>query len=101
MGKLATLLWFPEIRFLDLYLVSSCHLLLQLLLKIRFQRDVEVTVANCLDILSLIDSKKVLNKVKLHILAHIQEDIICFGPLVGVATFLNALMQCFECALST
>jgi sterol desaturase/sphingolipid hydroxylase (fatty acid hydroxylase superfamily) len=40
---------------------------------------------------AIIDPKKILDKIKLHLLAHIQEDIICFSPLVGVAT------EIFEC----
>lgn len=32
------------------------------------------------------DPSKILAKIKYHLLAHIEEDIIRFGPLVGVAT---------------
>lgn len=42
---------------------------------------------------AVIDPKKILDKIKLHLLAHIREDIICFGPLVGVAT---EIFECFN-----
>jgi hypothetical protein len=39
-----------------------------------------------LDVFSLIDPSKMITKIKLHLLAHIDDDAIEFGPLVGVAT---------------
>lgn len=44
-----------------------------------------------LDIAALIDPSKLITKIKYHLLPHIREDIIRFGPLVGVAT------EVFEC----
>ncbi|KAF8800219.1 hypothetical protein BYT27DRAFT_7117982, partial [Phlegmacium glaucopus] len=72
--ELAALLWFPEIRNLDEYLL-----------------DIETAAANVLDIVALIDPSKIVSKIKYHLLGHLQEDIIRFGPLVGVAT------EVFEC----
>ncbi|KAF5379419.1 hypothetical protein D9615_006531 [Tricholomella constricta] len=68
-GELSSLLWFPEIRNLQEYL-----------------SDIDVAVANVLDITALIDPSKVISKIKYHLLVHMREDIIRFGPLVGVAT---------------
>ncbi|KAJ7697137.1 hypothetical protein B0H17DRAFT_1130453 [Mycena rosella] len=68
-GELAALLWFPEIRNLDDY-----------------RRDLKVAVANILDIFATIDPSKIVTKPKYHLLVHIDEDVVQFGPLVGVAT---------------
>jgi len=39
-----------------------------------------------LDIAAEIDPSKLIAKLKYHLLAHLREDIIRFGPLIGVAT---------------
>ncbi len=51
----------------------------------------ETAAANVLDIAALIDPSKIISKIKYHLLGHLREDIIRFGPLVGVAT------EVFEC----
>lgn len=56
-----------------------------------FQNDIETAAANVLDIFAMIDPTKMVEKQKLHLLAHLREDIIRFGPLVGVST------EAFEC----
>ncbi|KAJ6623228.1 hypothetical protein B0H10DRAFT_1786753 [Mycena sp. CBHHK59/15] len=75
-GELAALLWVPEIRNLA-----------------EYRRDLKVAVANVLDIFSLIDPSKIITKIKLHLLAHIDSDADEFGPLVGVAT---EIFECFN-----
>jgi len=39
----------------------------------------------------MVDPSKLTAKIKLHLLSHLTEDILRFGPLVGVAT------ETFEC----
>ncbi|KAJ7246181.1 hypothetical protein C8J57DRAFT_1678249 [Mycena rebaudengoi] len=68
-GELAALLWFPEIRNLA-----------------EYRQDLKVAVANVLDIFATIDPSKIISKIKYHLLVHTDEDVIQFGPLVGVAT---------------
>ncbi|KAJ7933114.1 hypothetical protein B0H13DRAFT_1856407 [Mycena leptocephala] len=69
-GELAALLWVPEIG-------TSMN---------TGYRDLKVAVANVLDVFSLIDPLKITTKIKLHLLAHIDNAAVEFGPLVGVAT---------------
>ncbi|KAJ7035837.1 hypothetical protein C8F04DRAFT_1340815 [Mycena alexandri] len=68
-GQFAALLWVPEIHNLDEYI-----------------RDVEIAAGNVMDAFAVVDPTKILTKIKLHLLPHTPEDIIAFGPLVGVAT---------------
>ncbi|TFK29556.1 hypothetical protein FA15DRAFT_677776 [Coprinopsis marcescibilis] len=68
-GVLASLLWVPEIHDMSEYLI-----------------DVNVAVANVLDLAVVIDSSKIIKKIKFHLLTHITDDIKRFGPIVGVAT---------------
>ncbi|KAJ7635602.1 hypothetical protein DFH06DRAFT_1336620 [Mycena polygramma] len=75
-GELSALLWVPEIRDLA-----------------EYRRDLKVAVANVLDIFSLIDPSKMITKIKLHLLAHIDDDAVGFGPLVGVGT---EIFECFN-----
>ena len=44
-----------------------------------------------LDLFAMIDPSKMTTKIKLHLLSHLEADILRFGPLVGVAT------ETFEC----
>ena len=57
----------------------------------HLQSDVEIAVANVLDLFALIDPSKMISKLKLHLLVHLKSDIIHFGPLVGHST------EVFEC----
>ncbi|KAJ7780798.1 hypothetical protein DFH07DRAFT_865229 [Mycena maculata] len=78
-GELVALFWVPEIKNIDEYKSSK--------------RDLKVAVANVLDVFSLIDPSKMITKIKLHLLAHIDDDAIEFGPLVGVATEIFELFN--------
>lgn len=48
------------------------------------QSDIEVATANVLDLFAVIDPSKMIYKIKLHLLTHLKQDILRFGPLVGV-----------------
>ncbi|KAJ7503663.1 hypothetical protein B0H11DRAFT_2222291 [Mycena galericulata] len=75
-GELSALLWFPEIRDMKQY----CD-------------DVRTAIANVLDTFAVLDPTKILTKIKLHLLAHMPEDIVAFGPLLGVIT---EIYECFN-----
>ncbi|KAJ7487101.1 hypothetical protein FB451DRAFT_1026126 [Mycena latifolia] len=68
-GELSALLWFPEIRNLA-----------------EYRRDLRVAVANVLDAFAIIDPSKIMSKIKYHLLVHTDDDVIQFGPLIGVIT---------------
>ncbi|KAF8890257.1 hypothetical protein CPB84DRAFT_1816358 [Gymnopilus junonius] len=73
-GEFAALLWVPEIRNMEEYL-----------------SDIDICVANMLDLFATINPSKLVSKIKLHLLMHLKDDIHHFGPIVGVAT------EVFEC----
>jgi hypothetical protein len=58
---------------------------------LTIQADVDIAASNVLDVAALIDPSKLVAKIKYHLLSHLWEDIIHFGPMVGVAT------ETFEC----
>jgi hypothetical protein len=51
-----------------------------------FKADIDTAAANVLDIAASIDPTKIILKIKYHLLSHLRQDIIRFGPLLGVAT---------------
>lgn len=44
------------------------------------QADLEILIANVLDIWAKIDANRIIDKMKLHVLTHLPEDIRRFGP---------------------
>ena len=100
-GELTALLWVPEIDNLEQYLVSQSFIhYLNLITVHCIQDDVDVAASNVLDGFALIDPTKMISKVKLHLLGHLQADIRRFGPMVGSA---SEMFECFNavfCACS-
>ncbi|KAJ7790376.1 hypothetical protein B0H14DRAFT_3115559 [Mycena olivaceomarginata] len=62
-------LWVPEIDDMDHYL-----------------EQLKIAVANLLDVFDAVDPLRILVKIKLHLLAHIPDDIRRFGPAIRFAT---------------
>ncbi|KAJ7480287.1 hypothetical protein B0H11DRAFT_2421034 [Mycena galericulata] len=50
-------------------------------------------VANGLDIFAVIDPSKIVTKIKYHLLIHLDDDTVEFGPLLGVIT---KIFECFN-----
>ncbi|KAH8107680.1 hypothetical protein BXZ70DRAFT_884608 [Cristinia sonorae] len=73
-GELGALLWYHEINDVEQYL-----------------SDLEVLLANVLDVWAVIDPERIIQKPKLHILPHILDDIRNFGPAIIYST------EIFEC----
>jgi len=53
--------------------------------------DLEILLANVLDLWALIDPDRIIVKSKLHILTHLLEDVRQFGPAILYST------EIFEC----
>ncbi|KAK6975043.1 hypothetical protein R3P38DRAFT_2582879 [Favolaschia claudopus] len=68
-GELGARLWVPEIHNMDEYLA-----------------ELKIAIANLLDAFDKVDPLRILLKIKLHLLAHIPDDIRRFGPLIRWAT---------------
>ncbi|TFY61280.1 hypothetical protein EVJ58_g4612 [Rhodofomes roseus] len=88
-GELGAMLWFEEIENMDVYLVNKIYSLsLNGMLvdqsRLFHQSDLEILIANVLDIWSLIDPKRIFVKPKLHTLPHILDDVRLHGPLIFV-----------------
>ncbi|OCH83781.1 hypothetical protein OBBRIDRAFT_815707 [Obba rivulosa] len=75
-GELGAYLWFHEIQDMDVYL-----------------KDVEILVANMLDVWSTIDLRRIFVKPKIHILSHIIEDIRRHGP---PGLYATEIFECFN-----
>ncbi|KAH9911660.1 uncharacterized protein B0H18DRAFT_892153 [Fomitopsis serialis] len=73
-GELGAMLWYSKIRRMDEYLA-----------------DLEILIANVLDVWVLIDPNRILTKNKLHVLAHLIANIRRFGPAILYST------EVFEC----
>ncbi|KAH9929132.1 hypothetical protein B0H21DRAFT_781150 [Amylocystis lapponica] len=73
-GELGAMLWYHSICNMEQYLA-----------------DLEILIANVLDIWVLLDPNRILVKPKLHILRHIVQDIHRFGPAILYST------EIFEC----
>ncbi|KAJ7885743.1 hypothetical protein B0H14DRAFT_2563749 [Mycena olivaceomarginata] len=67
-GDLGARLWVPEIDNMDKYLA-----------------ELEIAIANLLNAFDSVDPLRILVKIKLHLLAHIPDDIRWFGPAIRFA----------------
>lgn len=87
-GSLCALLWFPEIKDIDQYLVRTPKPVVALLslLTVIDQSDIRIAIENTLDLFAVIDPSKISTKIKMHLLDHIPEDIRNFGPIIGRST---------------
>ncbi|KAJ7183079.1 hypothetical protein B0H12DRAFT_1040514, partial [Mycena haematopus] len=68
-GELGARLWVPEIHNMDEYL-----------------EQLKIAVANVIDAFDAVDPLRILTKIKLHLLAHIPDDVRRFGPLIRSST---------------
>ncbi|KAF8520704.1 hypothetical protein JB92DRAFT_2580168, partial [Gautieria morchelliformis] len=68
-GRLGAVLWYHELRNMGEYL-----------------DDLRVLVANVLDAFDVVDSARIIDKGKIHVLVHLPEDVECFGPAIRYAT---------------
>lgn len=92
-GQLGSLLWIPEIHHLELYLV--CNLLFAIYYctcsNNIAQQDLEVVIGNVLDCFDAVDGGRIIDKIKVHMLVHLPDDIRQHGPAVRYET------EVFEC----
>ncbi|KAH9920179.1 uncharacterized protein B0H18DRAFT_881265 [Fomitopsis serialis] len=73
-GELGALIWMDKISDMDQYVA-----------------DLQLLIANLLDIWALIDPNRIIVKSKLHILSHLIADVPRFGPAILYST------EIFEC----
>ncbi|KAH6868945.1 hypothetical protein BKA70DRAFT_1491597 [Coprinopsis sp. MPI-PUGE-AT-0042] len=73
-GELGAMLWIPKIENLEEYL-----------------SDLQILVDNVLDLWAKVDPMRIVNKVKLHVLTHLVDDVRRFGPTILYST------EVFEC----
>ncbi|TFK20048.1 hypothetical protein FA15DRAFT_600415 [Coprinopsis marcescibilis] len=73
-GELGALMWFTEITEMKEYLA-----------------DLEIAIANTLDLWAVCDPNRILTKFKLHALTHLPDDVKRFGPAILFST------EVFEC----
>lgn len=79
MEILTGLLWFPVI--LD---------------TVKYIANLETAAANAVDGFAELVPQRLTNKVKLHLLCHVVEYVLRFGPLVGMTTeSMSRLMENF------
>ena len=52
----------------------------------RYRRYLKKATSNVLDDFTKLFPEKILRKVKLHLLVHLEDDIGRFGPLVGMSS---------------
>lgn len=57
------------------------------------KNDLQILIDNLLDIWATVDPRRIITKVKLHVLAHLPDDIRRFGPAVIFAT---EIFECFN-----
>ncbi|KAF7310181.1 FAD-binding-3 domain-containing protein [Mycena indigotica] len=68
-ADLGARLWIPEIDDMESYLA-----------------DLNIGIANLLDAFDVVDPLRILVKIKLHLLAHLPDDIRRFGPAIRFST---------------
>jgi hypothetical protein len=90
-GELGALIWITEIDDMEQYLVRSMSYAAFGTVLTDPQGDLTVSIGNVLDAFSDLDPTKIINKVKLHVLTHLPQDIRRFGPAVRSST------EIFEC----
>ncbi|KAJ7879259.1 hypothetical protein B0H14DRAFT_3082931 [Mycena olivaceomarginata] len=82
-GELGARLWVPEIDNMEDYLAQ-----------------LKIAIANVLDAFDAVDPCRILVKIKLHLLAHIPDDVRRFGPSIRFATEIyeayNAVFSAFH-----
>lgn len=83
-GELGALLWYHEIKDMDSYLVCAfnlCYLQSHL-----SKRDVQTGIDNMLDIWTILDPSRIIEKPKFHVFTHLPSQIRRFGPPILYAT---------------
>ncbi|KAF8064464.1 hypothetical protein FPV67DRAFT_1672161 [Lyophyllum atratum] len=75
-GELGAVIWYPEISNMEAYLA-----------------DLQVLVNNVLDRWAEVDPRRILVKLKLHVLTHLVEDVRRFGPAILYST---EIFECFN-----
>ncbi|TFK34493.1 hypothetical protein BDQ12DRAFT_763286 [Crucibulum laeve] len=75
-GELGALIWQPKIKDMNTFLI-----------------DLQVLIDNLLDMWAEVDPRRIITKLKLHVLPHLIDDFRCFGPAILYST---EIFECFN-----
>ena len=99
-GELSALVWCTKILDMDQYVVRIDQIYSEATVTPP-QADLDVAVANVLDIWAKVDPNRIIVKQKLHVLTHLRDDVRRFGPpsLYEVEAFESSNKVFRQCSI--
>ena len=104
-GELSALVWCTKILDMDQYMVRIDKIYIKAtdraITVTPLQADLDIAVANVLDIWAKFDPNRIIVKQKLHVLTHLRDDVRQFGPpaLYEVEAFESSNKVFRQCSI--